>query len=43
MKINFISSNYTGITRTIYVWSDNEEIRQDNETNALLKNFLNLF
>ena len=29
--VNFISSKDTGETRTIYVWSDNEEIRLDNE------------
>ena len=27
MHVNFISSNDTGETRTIYVWSHNEEIR----------------
>ena len=31
MHVNFISSKDTGETRTIYVWSDNEEIRLDNE------------
>ena len=32
MHVNFISSKHTGETRTIYVWTDNEE--------TLLKNFL---
>ena len=31
MHVNFISSNDTGKTRTIFVWSDNEEIRSGNE------------
>ena len=30
MHVNFISSKDTGETRTIYVWSDNEEIRSGN-------------
>ena len=30
MHINFISSKDTGETRTIYVWSDNEEVLMDN-------------
>ena len=42
MHLNFISSKDTGETRTIYVWSDNEEIRLGNETDDILKNFLNL-
>ena len=32
MHINFVSSNDTGEIRTIFVWSDNEEIRLGNET-----------
>ena len=32
MHINFVSSNDTGEIRTIFVWSDNEEIRLDSET-----------
>ena len=32
MHVNFISSKDTGETRTIYVQSDNEEIRSGNET-----------
>ena len=37
MHINFIFSNDTGETRTIFVWSDNEEIRLDNETDEIIK------
>ena len=44
MHVNFISSKDTGETRTIYVWSDNEEIMWGNETdniiNELFKSFL---
>ena len=44
MHVNFTSSKDTGETRTIYVWSDNEEIRLDNATdytiNKLLKPLL---
>ena len=36
MYINFISSKDTGETRTAYVWSDNEEIRWSNETDAII-------
>ena len=32
MHVNFIYSKDTGETRTIYVQSDNEEIRSGNET-----------
>ena len=32
MHVNFVSSNDTGETRTIFVWSDREEIRLGNET-----------
>ena len=45
MRVNLISSKDTGETRTIFVWSDNEEIRSANETDEiieeLLKSFLN--
>ena len=45
MNVNFVSSKDTGETRTIFVWSDNEEIRSGNETddiiNELFKSFLN--
>ena len=32
MYVNFVSSKDTGETCTIFVWSDNEEIRSGNET-----------
>ena len=32
MQVNFVSSKDTGETRTIFVWSHNEEIRSGNET-----------
>ena len=45
MHVNFVSSNDTGEIRTIFVWSDNEEIRSGNETDdiieVLLSSFLN--
>ena len=45
MNVNFVSSKDTGETRTIFAWSDNEEIRSGNETddiiNELFKSFLN--
>ena len=37
MHVNFISSKVAGETRTIYVWSDNEEIRSGNETDDIIK------
>ena len=37
MHINSISSKHTGETRTIYLWSDNDEIVMDNETNYIIK------
>ena len=43
MHVNFISSKDTGEIRTIYVESDNKEIRLGNETETLLKNFLIFF
>ena len=43
MQINFISSNETGETRNIYMWSDNEEIRQGNETDDTIKKLLESF
>ena len=42
MHANFVSSNDTGETRTIFVWSDNEEIRLGNETDDVIKE-LNFF
>ena len=43
MHIDFVSSNDTGETRTIFVWSDNEEIRLGNETDDIIKRLLNSF
>ena len=42
MHVNFVSSNDTGEIRTIFVWSDNEEIRLGNDIiKGLLNSFLN--
>ena len=44
MHVSFVSSNDIGETRTIFVQSDNEEIRLGNETDiikGLLNSFLN--
>ena len=43
MHVNFVSSNDTGEIRTIFVWSDNEEIRLGNETDDIIKGLLNSF
>ena len=43
MHVNFISSKDTGETRIIYVWSDNEEIRLDNETDDIIKELFKSF
>ena len=43
MYINFISSKDTGETRTIYVLSDNEEIRWGNETDDVINNLFEYF
>ena len=44
-RVDFISFKYTGETRIIFVWSDNEEISSGNETDdviqELFKSFLN--
>ena len=37
IQITFISLNDTRETRTIYVWSDNEEIRLGNERDDIIK------
>ena len=37
MHVNFVSSNDNGENRTIFVWSDNEEIRLGNETDDIIK------
>ena len=43
MNVNFVSSKDTAGTRTIFVWSDNEEIRSGNETDDIVKGLLNSF
>ena len=43
MHVNFISSNDTGETHIIFVWSDNEEIRSGNETDDIIKELFNSF
>ena len=43
VHVNFISSNDTGKICTIFVWSDNEEIRSGNETDDIIKGLLNSF
>ena len=40
MHVNFVSSNDTGEIRTIFVLSDNEEIKLGNERMILLKDLL---
>ena len=42
-ECNFVSSNDTGETRTIFVWSDDEEIMSGNETDDIIKGLLNSF
>ena len=41
MHVNFVSPKDAGETRTIFVWSDKEEIRSDNETDDIIKGLLN--
>ena len=43
MHVNFVSSNDTGEIRTIFVLSDNEEIRLGNETDDIVKRLINSF
>ena len=43
MHVNFISSKDTGEIRTIYVWSDKEEIRSGNETDDIIKELFKSF
>ena len=43
MNVNFVSSNDTGEIRTIFVWSNNEEIRLGNETDDIIKGLINSF
>ena len=39
----FVSSNDTGEVRTIFVWSNSEEIRLGNETDDIINRLLNSF
>ena len=43
MHINFFSSKDTGENRTIFVWSNNKEIRSGNETDVTVKGLFNSF
>ena len=43
MRVNFVSSNDTGEIRTTFVLIDNEEIRLGNETDDIVKRFINSF
>ena len=43
MLVNFVSSNDTGGIRTIFVLSDNEEIRLGNETDDIVKRLISSF
>ena len=43
VHVNFTSSNDTGKTRTIFVWSNNEEIRLGNETDGIIIGLINSF
>ena len=43
MYVNFVSSNDTGETRIIFVWSDNAEIKLGNETDDIIKRLINSF
>ena len=43
MHVNFISSNDTGEILTIFVLSDNEDIRLGNETGDIIKGLINSF
>ena len=43
MRVNFVSSNDTEEIRTIFVLSDNEEIRLGNEMDDIVKRLINSF
>ena len=43
MHVNFVSLNDTEEIRTIFRWSDNEEIRLGNETDNIIKRLINSF
>ena len=43
MHVDFVCSKDNGENRTIFVWSDNEEIRLGNETDDIIKRLINSF
>ena len=43
MHINFVSPNDTGEIRTVFAWSDDEEVGLGNETVDIVKRFINSF
>ena len=43
LHVNFVSSDDNGENGTIFVWSDNEEIRLGNETDDIIKRLINSF
>ena len=43
MHINFVSSNDIGEILTVFMWSDNEEIRLGNKTDDIVKRLINSF
>ena len=43
MRVNFVPSNDTGEIHTIFVWSDNEEVRLGNETDDIIKRLISSF
>ena len=43
MHVNFVSSNDTGEVRTVFVRTDNKEIRLGNETDDVIKGLINSF
>ena len=43
IHVNFVSSKDTGENHTIFVWSDNEEVRLGNETDDIIKKLFKSF
>ena len=43
MHVNFVSSKDTWENHTIFVWSDNEEVRLGNETDDIIKKLFKSF
>ena len=43
MSVRFVASNDTSDIHTVYVWSDNEEIRLGNETDDIVRSLINSF